>query len=595
MVTRRRLFLSSLLSLFLAWGIAPLSGATPASPAAAASFSPMKPVNTAGPRETIADLYERTEEIQRLLRTTLDAYLASDRLYPSSEEQRAMALGREMAQTAAHLMDVDSLPQATRSLEFDARMLLTLRALIARLEMPPLESIPSEEVLVAMDKDRWRIPGTMIEIRRMGEGPREGEWLFTASTIRRLPEWYEQLEPSGGEQLRGPAAISDKVLNLYTYAPLGLAPVIPLRWLLALPAPLEATWLNQPAWRWLALAVLTIIGLTALRLVHRVSETSSKTKKIAPTLAPWGSLMTPVALALIVLLLHTTTTEVLRFSAPVYVPLISFYSLLSYIAMVWVTWSAAQAIAETIIGSGRLNTRSIDGQLVRLTLRLIAVFVALGIIIEGASRLGLPAYSVLTGLGIGGVAVALAARESLANVMGAFIVMIEKPFRVGHWIRVGDIEGTVEDIGFRSMRLRTFYDSLVTVPSSTILESTVDNMGERRYRQVKTTLALTYDTPPARLSQFIEAVRGLIETHPASLKGTYHVVLHDFGESSLDVLLSFFLDVPDRSTELQQREDILMRILECADRLGVSFAFPTRLIRFAQEDKPADLAAARTG
>lgn len=305
--------------------------------------------------------------------------------------------------------------------------------------------------------------------------------------------------------------------------------------------------------------------------------------------------MTPVALALIVLVLHTTTTEVLRFSAPVYVPLISFYSLLSYIAMVWVTWSAAQAIAETIIGSGRLNTRSIDGQLVRLTLRLIAVFVALGIIIEGASRLGLPAYSVLTGLGIGGVAVALAARESLANVMGAFIVMIEKPFRVGHWIRVGDIEGTVEDIGFRSMRLRTFYDSLVTVPSSTILESTVDNMGERRYRQVKTTLALTYDTPPARLSRFIEAVRGLIETHPASLKGTYHVVLHDFGESSLDVLLSFFLDVPDRSTELQQREDILMRILECADRLGVSFAFPTRLIRFAQEDKPADLAAARTG
>ena len=446
-----------------------------------------------------------------------------------------------------------------------------------------------------MDKDRWRVPGTMIEIRRMSEGPREGEWLFTASTIRRLPGWYEELEPAGGKRLSEAAALSDTVLHLYTDAPIGLAPIIPLRWLLALPAPLNATWLNQPAWRWLTLALFSALAVTAIRLARRVSENLRKTKKIAPMLAPWVSLLTPVTLALAVLVLHKTTVETLRFSTPVYVPLISFYSILSYIALIWMTWSSAQAIADTIIASGQLNARSIDGQLVRLTLRLIAVFVALGIIIEGASRLGLPAYSVLTGLGIGGVAVALAARESLANVMGAFIVMIEKPFRVGHWIRVGDIEGTVEDIGFRSMRLRTFYDSLVTVPSSTILESTVDNMGERRYRQVKTTLALSYDTPPARLSQFIEAVRGLIETHPATLKGTYHVVLHDFGESSLDVLLSFFLDVPDRSTELQQREDILMRILECADRLGVSFAFPTRLIRFAEEDRPADHAAARAG
>jgi hypothetical protein len=145
LVTRQhRLIFLGLLSLFLALGISPASGALSGSAHSAANFSPMKPVNTTGPRETIADLYERTEQIQTLLTTTLDGYLASGRLFPSDHEYQAMALGREMAQAAAYLMDIDSLPRATRSLEFDARMLLTLRAVIARLEMPALESIPSD-------------------------------------------------------------------------------------------------------------------------------------------------------------------------------------------------------------------------------------------------------------------------------------------------------------------------------------------------------------------------------------------------------------------------------------------------------------------
>ena len=132
-----------------------------------------------------------------------------------------------------------------------------------------------------------------------------------------------------------------------------------------------------------------------------------------------------------------------------------------------------------------------DGQLIRLALRFFALLLSIAVLIEGANRIGLPAYSVVAGLGVGGVAVALAARENLANLLGSFTLMIEKPFRVGHWVRIGDDERMVEAVGFRSTRIRTFYDSLVSVPSSQLMESVIDNMGMRTYRRVKTIISVT--------------------------------------------------------------------------------------------------------
>ncbi len=254
-----------------------------------------------------------------------------------------------------------------------------------------------------------------------------------------------------------------------------------------------------------------------------------------------------------------------------------------YLTLVWIIWSSGRAIAETAIVSRRLKARSIDGQLIRLTLRFFALILSVGVLVEGANRIGLPAYSIVTGLGVGGVAVALAARESLANLMGSFTIMIEKPFTVGHWIKVGDTEGTVEAVGFRSTRIRTFYDSLLSVPSSELMHSTIDNMGERKYRRVKTTFGISCATSPQRVQEFVEAVREIIATHPHTRKESYHVVLQDFADSSLEILLYFFLELPDWASELRQREDILLRIMGCAERLGIEFAFPTRTVHIAEQ------------
>ena len=219
---------------------------------------------------------------------------------------------------------------------------------------------------------------------------------------------------------------------------------------------------------------------------------------------------------------------------------------------------------------------SIDSQLVRLGLRLIAMILSIAILVVGAQQLGIPAYSVVAGLGVGGIAVALAARDSLANLLGSLLIMFEKPFRVGHWIKVQGTEGIVESIGFRSTRIRTFYDSLVSIPSNQLVNSTVDNMAMRSHRAVRTFLRLRYDTPEEKIEPFIDAVRELIQSNEYTLEQRLQVALDDFGEHGIHILVNFLFDVPDMQTEKRERQRLFLAILKLAEDQGIEFAVPVK-------------------
>ena len=144
------------------------------------------------------------------------------------------------------------------------------------------------------------------------------------------------------------------------------------------------------------------------------------------------------------------------------------------------------------------------------------------------------------------------------------------------------MEGTVESVGFRSTRVRTFYNSLISVPNSRFTTSSVDNFGRRRYRRFKTVIGLQYDTKPEQLDAFCEGVRELIRRHPYTRKDYYHVYLNDLSDSALDVLLYCFFECPDWSIELRERHRLLVDVMRLSERLGVQFAFPTRTIQMFQ-------------
>ena len=213
----------------------------------------------------------------------------------------------------------------------------------------------------------------------------------------------------------------------------------------------------------------------------------------------------------------------------------------------------------------------------------------------------LPAV-LLGGLGIGGIAIALASQETLSNFLGSITLLFDRPFEVGDRVVVDNIDGTVESLGFRSTRIRTGLDSQVTLPNSKLASSSVNNFGRRKYRQYVTMLGVEYSTPPERIDAFCEGIRELIRRHPHTRKDFYAAYLHDMGANSLDIQLLVFFEVPDYATELRERHRLLTDILRLAASLGVSFAFPTQTLYLQKGEKcevpdlgddPPDLSGAR--
>ena len=236
-------------------------------------------------------------------------------------------------------------------------------------------------------------------------------------------------------------------------------------------------------------------------------------------------------------------------------------------------------LGDVVVSSEHLRRSSLDSQLIRLGVRLIEVMCAIAFLISGANELGFPAYSVVAGLGVGGLAVALAARDSLANLLGSLLIMLEKPFRIGHVIRVAGTEGTVENVGFRSTRIRTPDNSLISIPNNAVVNATVENLSLRAMRRQRFFVQVTYDTPRDSVERLVAGIRCLILDHALTNKTNYQVRFNNFSESSLDILVMFYLEAQDASTELTEREAILLQIMDLMNEIGVGFAFPTRTLQ----------------
>lgn len=207
-------------------------------------------------------------------------------------------------------------------------------------------------------------------------------------------------------------------------------------------------------------------------------------------------------------------------------------------------------------------------------------------------NLGVNVMSLVAGLGLGGLAFALAAKDTAANLFGSLMILLDQPFKLGDWVVVGKHEGTVTEIGLRTTRVRTFYDSIISIPNSEVANTSVDNMGQRKYRRVKTTLGVTYDTSPEKIEGFLEAIKKIIEANPHTRKDYYQIVFSGFGASSLDILLYFFIEVEDWSRELVVKQNILLDIIRAAKEFEVDFAFPTSTLHIdsytEQKSKPPE-------
>jgi len=256
-------------------------------------------------------------------------------------------------------------------------------------------------------------------------------------------------------------------------------------------------------------------------------------------------------------------------------------TLLGAVAMVLVAYRAIDILTDVLADRAEKTENRLDDQLIPLLNTTLKVFVTSVGILFVLQNLEVNITSLIAGLGIGGLAIALAAQDTIRNLLGGITIFADRPFQVGDWVIVEGIEGTVEHVGFRSSRVRTFYNSLVTVPNASVVNSGVDNMGMRRWRRYKTTLGIAYHSTPDQIQAFVEGIRALIRSHPGMRTDYYIVEFHGFGASALEILVYCFIDAENWNDELRIRHVLNLDIMRLAEELNVEFAFPTQTIHVA--------------
>ena len=261
-----------------------------------------------------------------------------------------------------------------------------------------------------------------------------------------------------------------------------------------------------------------------------------------------------------------------------------------------VVWFLFRVVDVAVYHMAKLAGRTesqLDDQLVPLMRKALKVTIGVICFVWVVQLLGYSVSSLLAGLGIGGLAVALALQDTLSNFFGSIFIFLDRPFAVGDWIKVNDVEGIVEEVGFRSTRVRTWPATLVSVPNKTMANATIDNWSKMPKRRVLQTVGVTYETSAEQMEQAVAAIREMVTSDPDVDKEFIVVRFTEFGASSLDIMVLYFTKSTTLAEHAATKERINLAVMRKVDEIGLSIAFPTQTVYF--EGEIAKAMAGRAG
>jgi len=382
-------------------------------------------------------------------------------------------------------------------------------------------------------------------------------WYYSRETVTAIPDLHKRVYPFG----------ADLLLNLL---PTG-----------------GKQYLGLYPWQYLGLLIVGII-IVLLHFVFRrlliplVSRLSSS--QLNPSLVPKGLIRKLAGYISVWIVIRVLFFLLPPLQLPIEASQFVM-TLLRMISIVLIVLAAYRIIDIIALYIGRATGRTeskMDDQLVPLINTALKAIVIVFAIFSALKLLNFDPTALIAGISIGGLAIALAAQDTLKNLFGSMTIFFDKPFQVGDWINFSDVHGTVEEVGFRSTRVRTFENSLVYVPNGKLADMVLNNYGLRVYRRFNTKIALTYDTPPALIEAYVEGLKEMVRNHPKTRKDYFEIHLNELGSDSLQVLFYIFFEAPSWSVELQARHEVLLGAIELAKALGVRFAFPTTTLHIEE-------------
>lgn len=419
----------------------------------------------------------------------------------------------------------------------------------------------------------YRHPIGSIVIERVpgndGEPPR---WVFSSQTLQTVPDLFAAVQGMPPVEGLGGTESITRFFQLRE-AIRGFAPVL-----------LERGFFLEN-WQWVALALAIVFAIGSAWLAAAIFaalarltiKEEDRRSQVRRSLA-WPLRFAAGGAILFVLLanlglLHSGFGVAGR--------------IIALIAVIGVTAFAFQlvgVVGRTFIRRAQETQGYVDDIVWSLATGLGKLVTIIFGIFVAADVIGLPYEGVITGLGVGGVALAFAARDTVSNMLSGAILMTDRPFKRGELIAADGQMATVETVGLRSTRLRTLDDSMLVIPNSQLVDKAIVNWGQRRKRRVLLQIGLTYDTPRDRLDTFCERLREVYMDQPRSDKSTCYIGLKSFGASSIDIELWGFFVVATYDAFVEGQHKLVGDIVDLAKEVGVSFAFPTRTIHIERGD-----------
>lgn len=509
----------------------------------------LSPAQTSSPRATLEGFRADTSRATALLMEAYRESRSEPGLSLSESVKRKAAEADALLARASQTLDLRDIPPV----ELEHRRLesvFLLKEILDRVPLPELSAIPGNEEVTAKPPASWNIPGTDLRIVRVVDGSRAGEYLFSKATVLRLDGFYEAIrsEPklSGG---------SSDFYDFYSQSPGYLLPPKWFRVIEALPASFRTEIDGQAVWQWIAFALVMVLALGAIFGVRSLARNSSSSP--SGTVQVLAGVIVPGAVAVAALFVRYMSDNQINLTGQVNNIVEEVAEGTAYIAMIWAVIAFSNALAGRLYLSA---TKSIDAHLARAAIRIAGIAVATTLLIYGASHLGIPLAGLLAGLGVGGLAVALAAKPTLENFIGGLILYADRPVRVGDLCRFGNLEGRVEEIGIRSTRIRGLDRTLITIPNATFVNMNIINLTNRDRMPYDRVIGLV-GTSTVEIRHEIEAIAALVAEHPRIERGSVQARLREGHEEKPKVEICALITTSKWSEflQIQQELDLMLR------------------------------------
>jgi len=572
--------------------------------------SRLQAVDTSSPRSTFEGFLDSVNRAYRLASEANSALLADPPTMTGEEALEAETNAEILLRQASETLDLRQIPEALRQgVAIEAALLL--KEVLDRMLLPPIDATPSSQMIEAVRKRRaddpsvpsdapfrWKLPNAPIEIVEIREGEQQGQFLFSASTVRRIGEIYSKIKDLpyrearyGGVELEYLSpGLSPGFYESYISSSGHLVPQAHFlsRLLEASPDWFTAEYAGQMVWQWVGLAISVLLTVVIVYVMYRrIAILAGHTR------SPWRDWLKVVAATTVLAVVMATSIFIdhgLKFTSSVHAIVTTVFASTLYVLLAWVAFVVCNAFAETIVAIPRIRRRSSESALVRIGAWVTGFLIAIWIVIVGIRSLGADLIPLLAGLGIGGFALALAAQSTIANFIGGLIILANKPVQVGDFCRYGEDPsadwlriGTVEEINWLSTRIRGIDRTVTTIPNATFAGMHIVNLAKRDQRLVRVKLQLRYETTADQMRYILVKLRELLLGHPKVTPDPARARFVGYGDFSKDVEIFCYLRCVEQNEFLAIQEDLLLRIEDIVKEAGSGFAFPSQTAYLARD------------